>query len=351
VLLANLKELREDQKVNLILAARADIHKELMLQKAKGVIADLQTFFRAAWEIIEPNTLLCWSWHYDYLCEWLTLISSKEFKRRFPEKLGVIVNVPPRSGKSTLCAIWTVWAWLLHPECRFLYASYSNDLAVSINRKRRTLMRSSWFLELFSDRFKLTVDQDAQLENDHTGAIIATSGGHKVEWLLDPMPAAHRGLIEDRANGPAIRAELRRDPAMTIPILRYPAQTQRFESKDSRAFAAQADVEVGNVYLPEDAPWIGSLMQVFSHYAGEGSVAHDDDIDAFTHMIDHTRRTMIAPIAEAGERIMEKAAHPSSCSNRLPHGRLPGLRHVSWFPWRPRNRRRPGVPQNKLARN
>jgi hypothetical protein len=36
---------------------------------------------------------------YKYLCEWLELISSGQFKKDYPEKLGLIINVPPRSGK------------------------------------------------------------------------------------------------------------------------------------------------------------------------------------------------------------------------------------------------------------
>ena len=45
--------------------------------------------------MVEPDTPLAWGWHYEYLCEWLTMISSGEFKERYPEKLGSIINVPP----------------------------------------------------------------------------------------------------------------------------------------------------------------------------------------------------------------------------------------------------------------
>ena len=70
------------------------------LQDLSRLESDLTAFFRAAWVVIEPETPLIWSFHYDWLCEWLTLISSGEFKKLNPDKLGVIVNVPPRSGKS-----------------------------------------------------------------------------------------------------------------------------------------------------------------------------------------------------------------------------------------------------------
>jgi hypothetical protein len=69
-------------------------------RSAKGLTDSLKTFCRASWPIIEPETKQVWSWVDDYLCEWLTLVSSGEFKRRHPEKLGLLINVPPRTGKS-----------------------------------------------------------------------------------------------------------------------------------------------------------------------------------------------------------------------------------------------------------
>jgi len=60
---------------------------------------------RQAWNIVEPETGLVWRWHYEYLCEWLTRVSTGEFKEKYPEKLGLIINVPPRSGKSTFTTV------------------------------------------------------------------------------------------------------------------------------------------------------------------------------------------------------------------------------------------------------
>src|SRR5690348_8096774 len=47
---------------------------ENLKKVAAGYTADLQAFFRAAWEVLEPTKILHWSWHYAYLAEWLTLI-------------------------------------------------------------------------------------------------------------------------------------------------------------------------------------------------------------------------------------------------------------------------------------
>ena len=104
------------------------------------------------------------------------MIANGEFKKRYPDKLGIIINVPPRTAKSTLCTVvFPVWTWLEHPERRFLCASYSGDLAVDHAGKRRYLVKSAWFQKHFADRFTYTTDQTDDFRNDRTGYFIATS--------------------------------------------------------------------------------------------------------------------------------------------------------------------------------
>ena len=38
-------------------------------------MASFPEFVRAAWRVVlEPDRPLVWSWHYDYLCEWLQMV-------------------------------------------------------------------------------------------------------------------------------------------------------------------------------------------------------------------------------------------------------------------------------------
>jgi predicted phage terminase large subunit-like protein len=151
-------------------------HRLDMIQKAQGLIGSLSQFVRQAWNIVEPETPLIWSWHYEYLCEWLELVSSGKFKELYPEKLGLIINVPPRSGKSTFGSVcWPVWTWLLAPGRRFLFASHSNPLAVSHNNKRRLLIESHFFQERFANYFSLIKTTGDMLINNHTGQFHVTS--------------------------------------------------------------------------------------------------------------------------------------------------------------------------------
>src|SRR5579864_1212456 len=97
----------------------------LLLDRAKamrpliaGRLADdLSAFVKKAFTVLHPNRRLIWSWHYDYLCEQLTLVKQRRLLR-------LIVNVPPRTLKSTLITIvFPVWVWLTEPGHDFMTAS------------------------------------------------------------------------------------------------------------------------------------------------------------------------------------------------------------------------------------
>jgi predicted phage terminase large subunit-like protein len=150
------------------------------LREVAQLESSLSSFLRAAWHVIEPEAELSWSDHYEYLSEWLELISSGQFKHLFPDKLGLIINVPPRTAKSSLITIcWPVWTWLRFPSRRFLCVSYAEKLASDHSIKRRNLITSEWFQLRFSSRFSLKYDRNRidHYDNDKTGYHIATSVG------------------------------------------------------------------------------------------------------------------------------------------------------------------------------
>ena len=62
--------------------------------------SSLSDFVRGAWPVLEPATELQWNWHLDLLCDYLEQVrsGSGKFKR-------LIINVPPRTMKSTLVTV------------------------------------------------------------------------------------------------------------------------------------------------------------------------------------------------------------------------------------------------------
>jgi predicted phage terminase large subunit-like protein len=159
---------------------------------AEDLARDLASFVRVAWPVIVPGKRLAWNWHYDLLCEYLTLVYRRECVR-------LILNVPPRTLKSTIASIcFPVWTWLRAPEQHFLCVSYELDLATTFNVARRRLMESAWFQALFSNRFQLSTDRnvnDAFL-NDKGGGMLAASTNARAQGrggdlilLDDPLSA------------------------------------------------------------------------------------------------------------------------------------------------------------------
>jgi len=98
-----------------------------------------------------------------------------------------------------------------------------------------------------------------------------------IEAWTAKWPKAIAKLIEDKANGPAVIQMLRKKVAGLIAVTPE-------GGKVSRAYAAQPEVESGNVYLPHPhiAAWTNGFI---ANAAAFPNAAHDDDVDAFTQAI------------------------------------------------------------------
>ena len=164
---------------------------------------DFGAFVRRAWGVLNPASQLTWSWHYEYLCELLTLVRQRKILR-------LITNVPPRTLKSTLISVmFPVWLWTSEPQHNFLTASHSMDLSTELSLKRRWLIQSEWFQALWGHKFQLAADrnQAAQFTNDRFGTMIATSLwasvlGHGGNTLIfdDPTTVAQALSATERSS-------------------------------------------------------------------------------------------------------------------------------------------------------
>lgn len=136
-------------------------------------------FFKEAWKVIEPSTPFQGNWHVKYLCD-LVQGEIHRIGKRQPKTQDLLINIPPRSLKSSIFTIYLQpWAWLHYPEMNFINASYSSELSINLALKSRRLIESEWYTRLFSDSFQMTSDQNvkSRFENDKTGVRRATSTG------------------------------------------------------------------------------------------------------------------------------------------------------------------------------
>lgn len=99
----------------------------------------------------------------------------------------------------------------------------------------------------------------------------------EVEKLHIKWPDATTHLIEDKANGPAVIAQLRHTIPGIVPI------TPK-DSKQARAAAVSSFIEAGNVHIPSSdiAPWIDQWLEEMASFP---LGAHDDQVDAMTQAL------------------------------------------------------------------
>ena len=97
-------------------------------------------------------------------------------RSRTRDLFRLIVNLPPRSGKSLLTSVlWPAWVWTKQPSTRWLCASYSASLAVKFSIDRRTVITSQWYQERWPILLAGDQNQKQEFMNDARGHMIATS--------------------------------------------------------------------------------------------------------------------------------------------------------------------------------
>ena len=129
----------------------------------------LAEFVQQAWQIIEPTTPMQWNWHLDVICEYLEAVTAGDINR-------LIINLPPRSGKSILASVmWPAYVWARQPSTRWLCASYSAILANKLSADRRTVITSPWYQERWPLQLASDQNQKSEFVNTERGHMIATS--------------------------------------------------------------------------------------------------------------------------------------------------------------------------------
>ena len=151
-----------------------------MVEKA-ACEKSLYTFVKLGWKYCDPTPFVegepIWA-----ICEHLEACVRGRIKR-------LIVNVPPRMGKSSVISVlFPAWVWAQPPETwsvvsgpgvAFLTASFAKQLSLRDNLKMRRLIQSEWYQSHWGDRFQIMGDQSAKgrFDTDQKGSRLATSVG------------------------------------------------------------------------------------------------------------------------------------------------------------------------------
>lgn len=109
-------------------------------------------FFQEAWKAAKPGVKLEWGPHIQAVCDHLQwMAEDRERVKKDPlaslKVANLLINVPPRSLKTTILTYWTVWVWLRWPELIIMYLSKNPRVALNSARDARDLLVSKWFLQ------------------------------------------------------------------------------------------------------------------------------------------------------------------------------------------------------------
>lgn len=173
-------------------------------------------FIKIAWDKVDSSTFID-GFYIDAIAEHLEALYKGQLK-------NLLINIPPRHGKSTLCSVlFPVWVWVKDPTLDLLWSSYNANLAIRDSTKSRRLIQSQWF----KDKWELLLadddNQKARYVNNSGGARVATSVGgsgtgfgydicgiddpHKASEVtskskMDAVLEWYSGTISTRANNP-----------------------------------------------------------------------------------------------------------------------------------------------------
>jgi len=191
-----------------------DINPQLLLSASAkyGEVSErdrcessLYEFLKRGWRYIDPAPFVG-GWHLEAIAEHLQAVTDGQIRR-------LIINVPPRTSKSSLCSVaWPAWTWAQSrispcsgPQVQFLSASYAQTLSLRDSVKNRRLIESPFFKKYWGNRFAMTSDVNTKgrFENDKGGYRIATS----VDGALTGE-GAQIILIDDPHNATEVESDL-----------------------------------------------------------------------------------------------------------------------------------------------
>src|SRR5262249_45031468 len=140
----------------------------------------------------------------------------------------LLVNMPPRYMKSLLISVlWPTWEWIRCPSRRWIFASYSESLALKHSLDRRTVLQSPWYQSRWGTGVVLAPDQNekGEFQNTARGHMIATSLGATILGR-----GGDRIVVDDPHNPTQIESDAQREAAMNA--YRYALSTRLDNKKD-----------------------------------------------------------------------------------------------------------------------
>ena len=158
-----------------------EVKRKLLRRKGRKYLSE---FVKQTWAIAHPTTKLEWGPHIQAICDHVQW--QLEDQRRAMDDptfvmraQNMVLNVAPRSLKTYIMSVATVWAWLHVPSLKIMYLSSNPRVALDSARIARDLILHKWFQDTYQPGWTLRKDQTAFSDLGNT------SGGTRAARGLD----------------------------------------------------------------------------------------------------------------------------------------------------------------------
>lgn len=188
----------------------------------------------------------------------------------------------PRGGGVINTEWFKYWAILPALECRFITA----DTAQKTGQENDYSVLQCWGRSTIGQAVMIDQIRGKWEAPELLVQARAFWGKHRDDQRQQCKVAALRGMyVEDKVSGTGLIQTLRREHLPVIAV-------QRHKDKTSRAYDAAPAIEAGNVYLPEDVPWLSEFLAEIESFP---SGAHDDQLDPMFDAIGLTQKMPAPP--------------------------------------------------------
>ena len=137
----------------------------------------------------ETGREFLWNWHLNDICDALTKVYTGETKR-------LIINIPPRYGKTEIVKMFCAWGFAMEPQSNFIYTSYSDRLVLDCSSSIRTLVKSEAFQEFWDIDISTDTDSKRLWRTNSRGGFYAVStGGSITGWGAGIMEPGFGGIL------------------------------------------------------------------------------------------------------------------------------------------------------------
>lgn len=147
------------------------------------------TWFRYMFRVVENRPFLIEGLHSDLLEIFQNVYEGKSIRQ--------IINLPPRSAKTTLSAYFVVYGFTVNPKCEFIYTSYSQELLKEISQKCASIMEHPVYKAMYPNKsiFIENIETDPindfwreylqknENKNTYSSKLIRTTAGGKCLFM------------------------------------------------------------------------------------------------------------------------------------------------------------------------